>query len=119
VNYPDTVKTNSEKLAFCYAAQEKLRQMHNVVGAWYREGEIATKNYDSLPTTWQKSLSTASKDGALSETAWKEFKDGAYDTAEKDVIGELGAMKEAVMKDAVLVASVDLDKTLSAATAEK
>lgn len=55
MNYPDTVKTNSDKLAFCYAAQEKLRQMHN----------------------------------------------------------------EAVMKDAVLVASVDLDKTLSAATAEK
>ncbi len=119
MNYPDTVKELADKLAFCFAAQEKLRQAHNVVGAWYREGKIATKDYDSLPTTWQKSLSTASKDGALSETAWKEFKDGAYDTAEKDVIGELGAMKEAVMKDAVLVASVDLDKTLSAATAEK
>ena len=119
MNYPDTVKTNSDKLAFCYAAQERLRQAHNVVGAWYREGEVATKDYDSLPTTWQKSLSTASKDGALSETAWKEFKANEYDSAEKDIIGELGAMKEAVMKDATLIASVDLDKTLSTATAEK
>ena len=119
MNYPDTVKTNAEKLAFCYAAQERLRQAHNVVGAWYREGIVDSKALATLPTAWQKSLSTASKDGALSETAWKEFKANAYDTAEKDVIGELGAMKEAVMKDAVLVASVDLDKTLSTATAEK
>ena len=119
MNYPDTVKTNAEKLAFCYAAQEKLRLAHNVVGTWYRTGVVDSKELATLPTAWQKSLSTASKDGALSETAWKEFKDGAYDIAEKDVIGELGAMKEAVMKDAVLVASVDLDKTLSTATAEK
>ena len=119
MNYPDTVKTNAEKLAFCYAAQERLRQAHNVVGTWYRTGAVDSKELATLPTTWQASLSLASKDGALSETAWKEFKDGAYDTAEKDIIGELGAMKEAVMKDAALVASVDLDKTLSTATAEK
>ena len=119
MNYPDTVKTNAEKLAFCYAAQERLRQAHNVVGAWYREGIVDSKALATLPTAWQKSLSTASKDGVLSETAWKEFKANAYDVAEKDIIGELGLMKEAVMKDAVLVASVDLDKTLSTATAEK
>ena len=119
MNYPDTVKTNAEKLAFCYAAQERLRQAHNVVGAWYREGIVDSKALATLPTAWQKSLSTASKDGVLSETAWKEFKANAYDVAEKDIIGELGAMKEAVMKDAVLVASVDLDKTLSTGTAEK
>jgi len=114
VNYPDTVKTNSEKLAYCFAAQERLRQAHNVVGAWYREGIVDSKALATLPTAWQKSLSTASKDGALSETAWREFKDTTYDIAEKDIIGELGAMKEAVMKDAALVSSVDLDKTLAA-----
>lgn len=119
MNYPDDVKTNADKLAFCYAAQERLRQAHNVVGAWYRTGTCDSKEIATLPTTWQTSLTTASKDGVLDEAAWREFKDGAYDTAEKDIIGELGAMKEAVMKDAVLVASVDLDKTLSAATAEK
>ena len=119
MNYPDTVKGLADKLAFCFAAQEKLRQAHNVVGTWYRTGVVDSKELATLPTAWQKSLSTASKDGALSETAWKEFKANAYDTAEKDIIGELGAMKEAVMKDATLIASVDLDKTLSTATAEK
>lgn len=119
MNYPTDVKTNADRLAFCYAAQERLRLAHNVVGAWYREGIVDSKALATLPTAWQKSLSTASKDGVLSETAWKEFKANAYDVAEKDVIGELGAMKEAVMKDAALVASVDLDKTLSTATAEK
>ena len=119
MNYPDTVKETADKLAFCYAAQERLRQAHNVVGAWYRTGAVDSKELATLPTAWQKSLSTASKDGALSETAWKEFKANEYDSAEKDIIGELGAMKEAVMKDATLIASVDLDKTLSTATAEK
>jgi len=33
--YPSGVTDAKAKLAFCYAAQEKLRQKHNVVGmAW-------------------------------------------------------------------------------------
>lgn len=110
--YPDSVKTTVDRLAFCYAAQEKLRLAHNKVGSWYRDGSIDSASYDALPTTWRDSLSTASKETALTAQQWESFKK-TYRDAESNILIALGEIKAAAMKDETLLALVDLDKVLA------
>ncbi len=107
--YPSGVTDAKAKLAFCYAAQEKLRQKHNVVGKWYKEGTIDSKEFDALPTAWKTTLSTASKEGKITETDWETFVKDVYPVLEGVVIAALCDAKAAVMKDAAAVAAVDLD----------
>ncbi len=109
MKYPKGMATDAERLAFCCAAQERLRLAHNVVGTWFREGAIDSRAMDSLPESWRNSLA-ADREGKLSEASWKEFKDETYDAAEKDVIEELHRMRDAVIRDAALI---NLDDVLS------
>jgi hypothetical protein len=42
--------TDELKLKFCFRLKAQMRRMHNVIGAWYREGSIDQSVYDSLPS---------------------------------------------------------------------
>ena len=85
LEYPRDVKETSDKLAFCYIAQEKLRVEHNVKGKDYREGKISANDF-------------------------KEYKDGRFKDKGDAIIEELVKMKNA-MKISDKYA-VDLDKDI-------
>jgi hypothetical protein len=73
IKYPITCTTNTDKIEFCYIAQETLRLEHNAKGQDY-------------------------KDGKLTEKEWKDYKDGDFRAKTHLISTEMLVQKEALKK---------------------
>ena len=113
MNYPDTVKTESDRLAYCYAALQALMTAHNVVGAWKRTGTVDPAKFATLPKDWQTALAAAPQKEPLADTDWEAFLKTEYHKAEAIIVDALCKAREAIKTDPVLLSAVDLDKALA------
>ena len=93
MKYPDECKTASQKLEYTYAAQEKLRLVHNIMGDWYREG-ISREVWETLPYELQVRFPYAF---TLTAEQWKEFQ-GIFLKATDKLSSSIGESREALKK---------------------
>ena len=71
---PEAITSWSEKLAYCVAAQEKLRLDHNVHGASFRDGEVT-------------------------EAAWEQYKDEVFQPLSIEIGAAMCGLDQAPVED--------------------
>jgi hypothetical protein len=69
MQYPVDCVTSGDKMEYLYAAQEKLRKLHNVFSAWCSQG-LSQQLYDELPTQIRTKYAYVEK---LSTNDFKKF----------------------------------------------
>ena len=69
ITFPVDCVTPAQKTEYAYRCQELLRELHNVMGTWYREG-ISRQLWDRLPTRIQVRYPYQRR---LSQDQWKDF----------------------------------------------
>src|SRR3990167_5380887 len=105
LKYPISAKTSSEKIEFCYIAQEKLRFEHNVMAGRYNKGRMSQEEFDDwfnnnagLTDDMKQAIVTAiATDGILSEEEWLVYKEIFFEK-EAIIIDGLLEQKEALKK---------------------
>jgi len=92
MKYPSDCVTIGDKLEYCYALEERLRRLHNRVGAW-RRGELSKEEYLKLPRCVKAQLPAWKP--RLTREEWGRFVVGVFEPAyERVVWAELNALRE-------------------------
>jgi len=73
--FPVDCVTPAQKTEYAYRCQELLRQLHNVMGTWYREG-IPLELWDRLPTRVKVRYPYRRQ---LPQEQWKDFLATVFD----------------------------------------
>ena len=87
IDFPITANTLSEKFEYAYAAQEKLRLEHNVMGAKFRNGVI-TKN------------------------EWEDYLEIDFNPLNNKLSYFIAPNREAVMKELLATSTIDYQNEL-------
>lgn len=85
LTFPPDCETPAKRTEYCYRAQELLRRLHNVMGAWYREG-IAQTKYDKLPLKIKNRYAYTPR---LSEAAWLDFTADVFEPISRRITEKL------------------------------
>ncbi len=92
MQYPVDCITTGEKMEYLYAAQEKLRKLHNVFSLWVKDG-LSQQLYDKLPAKVQAIYPYIEK---LSVEDFKKFIKEDMEPKSQKIFDELGPMREAM-----------------------
>ncbi len=107
INYPGTCTTEASKGAFCLRFQEKVRIVHNEMGAWNDEG-VTEEAYNQFHTKIKNRYPYTFK---LSDTDYKDFKDNLFEPVSDLLNKEIGKHRQAMLVSDYW--SPDLDGDLS------
>lgn len=72
ITFPADCTTDADKLEYCQRAEELMRQMFNVMGAWSR-GPLSEATYQQLPAQLKAAYSQP-RDVKLPATAFQAFR---------------------------------------------
>jgi hypothetical protein len=86
----------ADKAEYLYAAQEKLRLLHNTFASWYREG-ITKEQYDLLPEKIREKYNYAEK---LLFEDFKRFVSEDFEPRNMKVLNAIGDIKAELQKSA-------------------
>lgn len=88
-----TCTTYAAKSAFIERANELLRQEHNIMGAWHREG-VPLETYQLLRADVQIKWPYSEKNLSLEE--WQRYKEIRHRKLESILAEELGVIKNSM-----------------------
>ena len=98
MKYPSDCVTIGDKLEYCYALEERLRRLHNQVGAW-RRGELTKEEYLKLPSRVKARLPEWKPQ--LTREEWRRFVADVFEPVyERVVWGEINALREQAKRGA-------------------
>ena len=98
ITYPGNCTTDRDKIEGLYAAWEKLRVLHNLVGKWHREGITAQER--SVIAVKFPNLATI-PDTILSESDWTQFLSKYFNLRNQKIGIEMNRLRDR-MKQSIL-----------------
>jgi hypothetical protein len=90
MQYPVDCVTSGDKVEYLYAAQEKLRLLHNVFSVWCKDG-LSEQQYDKLPAAIKSKYPYTAK---LSEADFKKFIAEDMETRSQKLFDGIALMRE-------------------------
>lgn len=75
LEFPPDCDTPAKRTEYCYRAQELLRELHNTMGRWYREG-LTEEQWSEFP---QKIKNRYPYKPQLSQDEWDEFLENVFE----------------------------------------
>lgn len=89
MQYPIDCVTGGDKMEFLYAAQEKLRKLHNTFSLWAKYG-LTQWQYDKLPTKFRDKYPYVAK---LSIEDFKKFIKEDMEPRSQKIFDGIGIMR--------------------------
>ena len=106
ITYPAWADTKENKWLYCRRMLWKLRELHNVMGSWYKDG-ITLAKYNQLPAKIRNRYSYVAK---LSQADWHDFTN-LWETYSIAVWEKLNTIRALAEDDSN--SDVDIDRDIS------
>lgn len=90
MQYPEDCVTSRDRIEYLYAAQEKLRQLHNAFSAWAKDG-LSQQQYDKLPAAIRSKYPYTAK---LSWVDFRKFIAEDMETRSQKLFDGIALMRE-------------------------
>ena len=90
LEFPPDCDTPAKRTEYCYRAQELLRQLHNGMGQWYREG-LTFAQWEKLPQRIKDRYPYKTK---LSQAEWDEFTSNVFEPINTRIVERLLGNRE-------------------------
>jgi hypothetical protein len=108
VTIPETYNTRARQIDYLHNLEEKLRDVHNTVGTWYRDG-ISEATYNTLPTLVTGRYAYTAQ---LSEADWNDFLTIVFYPIMEQLHDDRNTLKQAARDDGAIDSDIDRDVAL-------